>query len=80
MRSSAARQPRQQQARADRTASTPRRHLIRPTTLSSLLNQNPATTYRQERAKKLPPRDVFIAGRAVGWWSTTIEQVLRRPK
>ena len=35
------------------------------------------TLWRWERAGKLPSRDVFIGGRAVGWRPATIDQAER---
>jgi predicted DNA-binding transcriptional regulator AlpA len=31
------------------------------------------TRWRWERAKKLPPRDVHVAGEPIGWYASTIE-------
>lgn len=38
---------------------------------------SPATRWRWERIRKLPPRDVFVGGKAIGWKPETLEAAQR---
>jgi hypothetical protein len=37
------------------------------------------TRWRWEQAGKLPPRDVFVGGKAIGWRPETLEEAERGP-
>jgi predicted DNA-binding transcriptional regulator AlpA len=46
--------------------------LITPRGLEERYGWSLATRWRAERDRRVPPRDVFIGGRAVGWKPETI--------
>jgi predicted DNA-binding transcriptional regulator AlpA len=46
--------------------------LITPKGLEQRYGWSPPTRWRAERDQRLPPRDVFIGGVAVGWKPETI--------
>jgi predicted DNA-binding transcriptional regulator AlpA len=48
-------------------------HLITPRGLEARYGWSPPTRWRAERDRRVPARDVFIGGRAVGWKPSTIE-------
>jgi len=51
--------------------------VIWPAGLRARYGISPATQVRWERAGKLPARDVFVGGRAVGWRPETLERAER---
>lgn len=60
--------------------STPARlgtHLVRPAGVQKRYGITHVTRWRWERDKKLPPRDVFIGGKAVGWRPDTLDAAER---
>lgn len=50
--------------------------VIWPKGIEDQLDLSAPTRWRMERDGRLPPRDVFIAGKAVGWKPSTIEAML----
>jgi predicted DNA-binding transcriptional regulator AlpA len=47
--------------------------LLRPVDLQRRYGISLPTRWRWEKAGRLPPRDVFIGGVAIGWKPSTIE-------
>lgn len=50
--------------------------LIWPAGVEEMLGVSPATRWRMEREGRLPPRDAYLGGAAVGWRPSTIEAML----
>jgi predicted DNA-binding transcriptional regulator AlpA len=50
--------------------------LIWPAGVEEMLGVSPATRWRMERERRLPPRDGYVGGKAVGWRPETIEAML----
>lgn len=53
--------------------------IVWPAGLCERLGIKPVTRWRWEKDGKLPPRDAYINGVAVGWRPATIETALRGP-
>jgi predicted DNA-binding transcriptional regulator AlpA len=51
--------------------------VITPRGMEARYGWSPPTRWRAERDGRLPPRDVFIGGKAVGWRPETIERAER---
>ncbi len=51
--------------------------IIWPAGLEQRYDISPPTRWRWERDGKLPPRDVYVGGDAVGWKPATIEAAER---
>jgi len=51
-----------------------------PRDVQQLFGVTNATRWNWERSGKLPARDVYMRGEAVGWYATTIEAAMRGPK
>ena len=67
-------------AAAKRKAKRPRTggtNVIYPAGVQQQLGISLATRWRWERDGKLPPRDYFVAGVAVGWRPETLEAASR---
>jgi predicted DNA-binding transcriptional regulator AlpA len=65
--------PRLKKVRPDGTA------CIKPRGLETRLGISPPTRWRWEKGGQLPPRDVFVGGRAIGWRPSTLEESERGP-
>jgi predicted DNA-binding transcriptional regulator AlpA len=50
--------------------------VIWPSGLEAMLDISTETRLRYEKRGMLPPRNVFIGGRAIGWKPSTIEAAL----
>jgi predicted DNA-binding transcriptional regulator AlpA len=50
--------------------------VIWPSGLEAMLDISTETRLRYEKRKMLPPRDVYIGQRAIGWKPSTIEAAL----
>lgn len=48
-----------------------------PRDIETLLTVSSCTRWRMEKDGRLPPRDAFLGGAAVGWHRPTIEAALR---
>ena len=55
------------------------RVVLYPVDVQVMLNVSESSRWRLEREGKLPPRDVFLGGVAVGWRPETIERALSTP-
>lgn len=53
--------------------------VIWPKGARALIGISGPTLWRWERDGKLPPRDVVVAGRAIGWRPETLDAALRSP-
>ena len=53
--------------------------VIQPSELEQRYDISRPTRWKWEKAGRLPPRDVFIGGRAIGWKPETIESAERGP-
>jgi predicted DNA-binding transcriptional regulator AlpA len=51
-----------------------------PTNVQEMYGVTGPTRWRWERDGKLPPRDVYVGGKAVAWYRTTIEAAARGPQ
>lgn len=51
--------------------------VVWPAGVSERYGISSVTRWRMERDGRLPPRDVFIAGKPVGWRPTTLEAAER---
>jgi predicted DNA-binding transcriptional regulator AlpA len=52
-------------------------HVVYPRGLEDRYGWSDTTRWRAERDGKVPPRDVFIGGKAVGWRPSTLETAER---
>lgn len=52
---------------------------IWPRGVERMFDISAPTRWRWEKLGLLPPRDVFVGGRAVGWRSETLEAASRAP-
>lgn len=52
---------------------------IWPSGIEAHYGISPPTRWRWEKDRKLPPRDVFVGGVAVGWKPSTIDIAERGP-
>jgi predicted DNA-binding transcriptional regulator AlpA len=52
-------------------------HVIHPRGVEQRYGFSSVTRWRYEKTGKLPPRDVFIGGVAVGWKPSTLESAER---
>ncbi len=69
-----AKPPRGKKIRPDGTA------CIKPRGLETRLGISPPTRWRLEKSGQLPPRDVYIGDRAIGWRPETLERAERGPR
>lgn len=54
--------------------------LVWPQGVQKRYGINVVTRWRWERQGKLPPRDVFVGGKAVGWRPETLDAAERGPE
>lgn len=51
-------------------------HVIWPKGLEERLGVSPVTRWRMEKDGRIPPRDVFLDGKPIGWKPATADRAL----
>jgi predicted DNA-binding transcriptional regulator AlpA len=54
-------------------------HVVYPRGLEARLGISAPTRWRMERDRRLPPRDVYVGGTAVGWRPATLDAAESTP-
>ena len=73
------RKPAAKQKRSPKRVRTVGTGCIAPRGIETRYDISPVSRWRWEKTGRLPPRDVFVGGIAIGWKPATIEQAERGP-